>query len=70
MAVVWRVIVVLAVFIVVAFAASHVVMQHELLTKVGAPFAEVRLVSWMAGLFAGGVGAVVAGIAVLIKRGH
>ena len=70
MAVVWRLIVVLAVFIVVGFVASHVVMQHELLTKVGAPFAEVRLVSWMAGLFAGVIGAVVAGIAVLTKRGR
>lgn len=70
MAFVWRVVVVLAVFIVIAFATSHVVMQHELLTKAGAPFAEVRLVSWAAGLFAGSLAALLVGIAVLLKRGR
>jgi hypothetical protein len=67
MRVVWRVVVVLAVFIVVGFAASHVVTQHEL-ARVGAPFAEVRLVSWMAWLFGGGLAAVLVGIALLMKR--
>lgn len=67
MGVVWRAALVLAVFVVVGYAASHVVMVHEL-ARVGAPFAEVRLVSWMAGLFAGGLAAVLVGIAVLVKR--
>jgi len=67
MRVAWRVAVVLAVFVGVGFAASHVVMVHEV-AKPGAPPAEVRLVSWMAGLFAGGLAAVLVGIAVLMKR--
>jgi hypothetical protein len=69
MRVVWRAVVVLAVFAVVGYAASHVVMVHEL-AKPGAPIAEVRLVSWMAGLFGGGLAAVLVGIALLIKRGR
>ncbi len=67
MRVAWRAVLVLAVFVGVGFAASHVVMVHEL-AKQGAPRAEVRLVSWMAGLFAGGLAAVLVGIAVLVKR--
>lgn len=67
MRVVGRVVVVLVVFVVVGFAASHIVMQHEL-ARVGAPLAEVRLVSWMAWLFGGGLAAVLVGIALLIKR--
>lgn len=66
---VWRAAVVLAVFVVVGLAASHVVMAHEL-AKAGAPVAEVRLASWMAGLFGGGLAAVVVGIALLVKRGR
>ena len=67
MGVVWRAAVVLAVFLLVGFAASHVVMVHEL-AKVGAPFAEVRLVSWSAGLFAGSLAALLVGIALVWKR--
>ncbi len=67
MGVVWRAALVLAVFVVVGYAASHVVMVHELANQ-SAPFAEVRLVSWMAGLFAGGLAAVLVGIAVVMKR--
>jgi hypothetical protein len=67
MGVIWRGIVVLAVFVCVALTVSHAVMAHEMAT-VGAPFAEVRLASWMAGLFAGGAAAVAVGIAILIKR--
>ena len=67
MGLVWRAAVVLAVFAVVGYAASHVVMVHEL-ARPNAPFAEVRLVSWMAGLFAGGLAAVLVGIAVVWKR--
>jgi hypothetical protein len=69
MGVVWRGVVVLVVFVCVALTVSHAVMAHEI-GRLGAPFAEVRLASWMAGLFAGGAAAVVTGIAVLIKRGR
>jgi hypothetical protein len=67
MGIVWRGIVVLAVFLCVALTVSHSVMAHEM-ARPGTPFAEVRLASWMAGLFAGGAAAVVAAIVVLIKR--
>ena len=67
MGVAWRVLVVLTVFVCVALTVSHAVMAHEMV-RVGTPFAEVRLASWMAGLFAGGAAAVVAGLIVLIKR--
>lgn len=63
----WRAAVVLVVGLAAGFAASHVVMVHEL-AKQGAPPAEVRLVSWMAGLFAGSLAALLVGIAVLLKR--
>ena len=63
----WRGAVVLAVFVLVGIAASHAVMVHEL-AKTGAPFAEVRLVSWMAGLFGGGLAAVLVGIGLVVKR--
>jgi hypothetical protein len=69
MRVVWRAAVVLGVFVVVGLWASHVVMAHEL-AKTGAPVAEVRLVSWMAGLFGGGLAAVLVGIALVVKRGR
>jgi len=67
MRVVLRVVIVLVVFLVAGYAAEHVVMAHEL-SKVGAPFAEVRLVSWAAGLFAGSLAALLVGIALLMKR--
>jgi hypothetical protein len=67
MRILWRAAIVLAIFIGVGVAASHAVMVHEL-AKQNAPFAEVRLVSWMAGLFAGGLAAVLVGIALVIRR--
>jgi hypothetical protein len=67
MRVVWRAVIVLAVFVVMAFTISHAVMAHELLSG-DTPFAEVRLASWMAGLFGGGLVAVLVGIALLIVR--
>jgi hypothetical protein len=67
MRILWRVVVVAAVSVAAGLAASHVVMVHEL-AKPNAPFAEVRLVSWMAGLFAGSLAAVLAGIGLLLKR--
>jgi hypothetical protein len=69
MAILWRAIVVLTIFICVALTVSHAVMAHEM-ARVGTPFAEVRLASWMAGLFAGGAAAVAAAIIVLVKRGR
>jgi hypothetical protein len=69
MRVVLRAAVVLGVFVVVAFTISHAVMAHELVNG-DTPFAEVRLASWMAGLFCGGLAAVVVGIALVIKRGR
>jgi len=70
MRIVWRATIVLAVFVVMAFTISHAVMAHQL-AEGDTPFAEVRLASWMAGLFGGGLVAVVVGIALLvIKRGR
>jgi len=69
MRVAWRAVIVLVVFAVVGYGASHMVMAHEL-AKPNAPFAEVRLVSWMAGLFGGGLAAVLVGIALVTKRGR
>ena len=63
----WRGILVLAVGIVVGVAVSDVVMAHELV-EARAPFAEVRLASWMAGLCCGSLAAVLVGIAVTIRR--
>lgn len=60
---------VLGIFVVVAFTMSHAVMAHELANG-DTPFAEVRLASWMAGLFAGGLAAVLVGIALMAKRGR
>ena len=62
-----RAAVVLAVFVVIALTISHAVMAHELASG-DTPFAEVRLASWMAGLFGGGLVAVLVGIALLIVR--
>jgi hypothetical protein len=69
MRVVWRIAIVLGVFVVVAMTISHAVMAHELVNG-DTPFAEVRLASWMAGLFGGGLAALVAGIALVVKRGR
>jgi hypothetical protein len=69
MRVVLRAAVVLGVFVVVAFTISHAVMAHELVNG-DTPFAEVRLASWMAGLFGGGLAAVAVGIALVVKRGR
>ena len=66
---VWRAAIVLAVFVVMAFTISHAVMAHEMVNG-DTPFAQVRLASWMAGLFGGGLVAVVVGIALIIKRGR
>ncbi len=69
MRLVFRAAVVLGVFVVVAFTISHAVMAHELANG-DTPFAQVKLASWMAGLFGGGLAAVVVGIALVIKRGR
>lgn len=64
---VWRVLLVLAVAIGVGFLAAHGVMEHEI-AKRSAPYAEERLSSWMAGLFAGGAAAVAVIIALAVGR--
>lgn len=69
MGIIGRAAVVLAVFVCVAVLISHSLMAHELADG-DTPVAQVRLASWMAGLFAGGVAAVVAGIAMIIRRGR
>lgn len=68
MGVAWRAAVVLVVFAAVAWLASHAVMLHEV--RRGAVGAEVKLASWMAGLFGGGLAAVLVGLALVIKRGR
>jgi len=67
MRVVLRAVIVLAVFVIMAFTISHAVMAHELASG-DTPFAEVKLASWMAGLFGGGLVAVLVGIALILKR--
>jgi len=69
MRVVWRAAIVLGVFVIMGFTISHAVMAHQL-AEGDTPFAEVRLASWMAGLFGGGLVALVVGIALVIKRGR
>ena len=69
MRLVWRAAVVVAVFVVMAFTISHAVMAHEMVNG-DTPFAEVRLASWMAGLFGGGLVAVLVGIAMVVRRGR
>jgi hypothetical protein len=69
MRLVLRAAVVLAVFVVIALTISHAVMAHELASG-DTPVAEVRLASWMAGLFGGGLAAAVVGIALVVKRGR
>jgi hypothetical protein len=66
MRVVWRVAVVLAVFVGVGLLAEHGVRAHGLAMGRSGP--EARLAAWMGGLFAGGLAAVIATIAVLWKR--
>jgi hypothetical protein len=66
MRVVWRAALVLVVFVGVGLLVSHGVMLHVRAERT--PAADVRPAAWMAGLFAGGLAAVVTGIAVLLKR--
>jgi hypothetical protein len=57
-----RVVVVIAVFVGVAWGTARAVAHHA---AGGTPVAQVQLSSAMAGLFAGGAAAVVVGIALL-----
>lgn len=66
MRLVWRAAVVLVVFAGVGWVVARAVIAHAVAG--GAPLAEVRLSGAMAGLFAGGVAAVVAGIAMARQR--
>jgi hypothetical protein len=66
MRMVWRAAVVVAVFIGVGWVVARSVIVHEGMH--GAPLAEVRLSGEAAGLFAGGLAAVVVGIAMVWRR--
>ena len=57
-----RVLLLLAVFAAVAWLAAHLATAHAV---AGTPAAQVQLAAAMAGLFAGGAAAVLAGIALL-----
>jgi hypothetical protein len=59
MRIAWRVGIVAAVFVVVGWGTARAVMHHA---AAGTPVAQVRLSAEMAGLFAGGAAAVLAGI--------
>jgi hypothetical protein len=69
MRVLWRAALILAVAIASGMYVSHAVMVHEL-ARGSAPPAEIRLSSWMAGLFVGSVLAVLVGIALTVRRGR
>jgi type IV secretory pathway VirB2 component (pilin) len=66
MRILWRAALVLAVYILVGLVAAHAVTAHA--QAVNSSPAQARLVSWMAGLFAGGIAALITLIAVW-KRG-
>jgi hypothetical protein len=60
-----RVAAVIAVFVVVGWGTARAVAHHA---AVGTPAAQIQLSAGMAGLFAGGAAAVVAGIALMWGR--
>jgi len=62
----WRVVLVLVVFVGVGRITSQIVGRHA--TQAGAYEPEVRLGAAMAGLFAGGFAATVVGIVVIWPR--
>jgi hypothetical protein len=65
MRLVLRVLLLLVVFAGVGWFAAHLATAHAV---AGTPAAQVQLAAAMAGLFAGGAAAVVAGIAMLRRR--
>jgi len=60
---VWRALVVVAVFVGVGLATADGVVKHAI--NAGSAESQVRLAGAMAGLFAGGAAAVLVGIAML-----
>jgi hypothetical protein len=66
MRLVWRAVMVVAIFVAVGLLTTHVVMAG--VHPGSEAEAEVRLTAWMAGLFAGGAAALLAGLAVLRRR--
>jgi hypothetical protein len=66
MRVAWRSALVLAVFVGVGVLVEHAAMMHGL--AAGGRPAMVRPTAWTAGLFAGGVAAVVAGLVAFWPR--
>jgi len=67
MRMVWRALVVVAVFVGVGLATADGVVKHAV--NAGAAESQVRLAGAMAGLFAGGAAAVVVGIAMALMAG-
>ena len=66
----WRAVLVLGVFLGVGFTVMHLVMHLVIAhsVDVGTPATEIRLAGAMAGLFAGGAAACLAGIATMWGR--
>jgi len=65
---VWRALVVVAVFVGVGLATADGVVKHAV--NAGAAESQVRLAGAMAGLFAGGAAAVLVGIAMVLVAGR
>jgi len=68
MRMVWRALVVVAVFVGVGLATADGVVKHAV--NAGAAESQVRLAGAMAGLFAGGAAAVLVGIAMVLVAGR
>jgi hypothetical protein len=68
MRMVWRALVVVAVFVGVGLATADGVVKHAV--NAGAAESQVRLAGAMAGLFAGGAAAVLVGIAMALVAGR
>ena len=66
MAFAWRAAIVLLVFIGVGFATAKIVVTHAV--NAGAAESQVHLAGAMAGLFAGGLAALLAGIALALSQ--
>jgi hypothetical protein len=66
--VVWRALVLVAVFVGVGVLTSRLVVSHAV--NAGQAQAEVRLAGEMAGLFAGGGAAMLVGVGMVVFRGR
>jgi hypothetical protein len=68
MRIVWRALVVVAVFVGVGLTTANAVVKHAV--NAGNAESQVRLAGAMAGLFAGGAAAVLVGIAMMLLQGR